>query len=301
MRRFIPGIVIAFGTTAASVVAQDTQMPESADRPSSDPSIEEGEARKDRITTAVGAAVVSTYISRGISFSEEPSLQAYVTVTVDVPELTGGAVTRVQVFVGNWNSIKLGPVEPTETGQLTRFYENDLYAGARLELGQRWTVSATYYRYESLSEAFEGYNDLELIVGFDDTGIWAGAIPLDAFSLSPSLRMVQEAGRPGRPDALYTQPSLSPSFNLGDPERPVRVSVPLVLGISDEYYDDVRGGHETVGFFRTGITIAGQPFADRIPALSVDGGVDVWFLNDRVANGLGNSELTGRVGIVWSF
>lgn len=255
----------------------------------------------DRFTVTAGAAVVSEYISRGISFAEEPSLQPYVTFGLKLSEGEGGALHDVRLFAGTWSSIKLGSVEDNGQGGLTRFYETDLYAGVSAGLGERWNVSAAYYRYESLGDSFEAYNDLELILGFDDSGMWDGLIPLNNFTLSPALRLVQEAGRPHRPDALYIQPSLSPSFDLGDGERPLRVTIPLVLGFSDEYYDNARGGHESFGFFRTGASLSGQPFPDKAEGLEINGGVDVWLLNDAVVNGLGADALVGRLGLNWRF
>lgn len=281
-------------------VAQEVTPGESALPPEANASREVSRSR-DRITVTAGAALVSEYISRGISFAEEPSLQPRVTISLDLPEATGGAIRDVQFFAGTWSSIKLGSVEPSEAGQLTRFYETDLYAGAAVGLGERWNVSAAYYRYESLSGSFDAYNDLELIIGFDDSRLWDNIISLDGFTLSPAVRLVQEAGRPGRPDALYVQPSLSPSFDLVHGKRSLRLTVPLVLGFSDEYYDNARGGHETFGFFRTGASISGQPFPDKAAGLEINGGMDVWLLNDGVVNGLGASELVARVGASWQF
>ncbi|MGE4305279.1 MAG: hypothetical protein AB7E24_14765 [Novosphingobium sp.] len=58
----------------------------------------------------VGAALGSKYMSRGIGFAEKPSLQPYLTVSLDLPTLEGGAITDARAFVGNWNNVKLGPV-----------------------------------------------------------------------------------------------------------------------------------------------------------------------------------------------
>lgn len=280
-------------------MAQDTSA-ESSANPPSDADDSTTNDLGERLSVNVGAALVSKYISRGIGFAEESSLQPYLTVSLDLPWLEGGAITDARAFVGNWNNVKLGPVDPTEAGQLTRFFETDFYVGGAITLDDRWLLSATYYRYGSLSNSFQGYNDFEAIVGFDDSGLW-DSVPLRNFSLSPSLRMVQEAGRPGRPDALYVQPSLSPSFDLGSAERPVHVTVPLVAGFSDSYYDSVQGGYETFGFFRTGLSVSGSPFPKSAANLRVTGGVDVWLLNDDVVNGLGDSEVVGRVGMNWSF
>ncbi|PEQ13598.1 hypothetical protein B2G71_04505 [Novosphingobium sp. PC22D] len=233
-------------------------------------------------------------------FAEEVSFQPQLTISMDFPELEGGIVDDAGLFVGSWGSIKLGSVPPGPAGRLTRFYETDLYAGAAFRLSERWTISATYFRYESLGNSFEGYNDLELVVGYDDSGVWQDIIPLDNFSLSPSLRLVQEAGRPGRSDALYVQPSLTPSFDARLGGASVHVAVPLMIGLSDEYYDGLDGGTETFGFFRTGLILSGKPAPEKAPGLTVRGGFDLWVPNGDVASGLDRYDVVGRIGLSWT-
>lgn len=253
----------------------------------------------DLWSVTIGTGLVTEYISRGIMFAEEVSLQPYITVTRDLPEMEGGAITDASVFVGSWGNVKLGSIPPGPAGRLTRFYETDLYAGGSVELAERWNISAAYYRYESLGDSFEGYNDLELIVGFDDSAAWDD-MPLKNFSLSPSLRLVQEAGRPGRKDALYIQPSLTPSFDAEIAGAPVSIAIPLMIGLSDEYYDAVDGGLETFGFFRTGVTVSGQPAPNSAPSLTISGGLDLWVPNHDVASGLDQYDAVGKIGISWS-
>jgi hypothetical protein len=112
--------------------------------------------------------------------------------------------------------------------------------------------------------------------------------------------MVQGAGRPGRKDALYIQPSLTPSVRIGGPSSKVRLSVPLVLGFSDHYYQDAAGNDKTFGFFRTGLTLAGSDFLG-VTGLTATSGVDLWILDRKVASCLGGSELVGRVGLSMAF
>lgn len=261
----------------------------------------EGVKQVDRLSVAVGAGLVTDYISRGVLFAGEASLQPYVTVTFALPELEGSVISDANAFVGSWSSVKLGSVPPGPSGRLNRFYETDLYAGAAVMLAEHWAVSATYYRYESLSDSFEGYNDLELVVSFDDSEWWEGAVPLDNFTLSPALRLVQEAGRPDREDALYVQPSVTPSFNVDIGQRRVRIGIPLIIGLSDDYYDGVDGEKKTFGFFRTGLTASGQPAPEDLPALNISGGVDLWVPNTHVASGLDKYDFVGNVSIAWSF
>ena len=298
---------LLFGATAlAPVLAVPTAAQANEPSPCPDPlppvvlPDSEPSQESDRISVSMGANMVTEYISRGVMFAKEVSLQPSVTVSLDLVDDNGGLVTDASVFAGSWTSIKLGSVPPGPAGSLNRFFETDLYTGAAVQLADRWNISATYYRYESLSDSFEGYNDLELIVGYDDSGTW-DRLPLDNFSLSPSLRLVQEAGRPGRKDALYIEPSLTPSFDAEIAGVPLNVTIPLMIGLSDEYYDGIDGGKETFGFFRTGLLLSGQPAPESLPGLTISAGADLWVPNSAVASGIDRYDLVGRMGINWGF
>lgn len=260
----------------------------------------DGPTMGDRLSAYASVTLVSHYISRGVMFADELSLQPGLTVSLDMPEWDGGAITDASIFVGSWSSIKLGDIPPGSRTRFARLYETDIYAGLALQLAEKWSVSATYYRYESISGSFEGYNDLELKIGYDDSGAWE-VVALDGFRLSPSLRLVQEAGRPGRNDSLYIQPSITPSFDTAIGRVPLNIAVPLAAGFSDGYYDGKDGGHETFGFVSLGLTVSGQPAPERIPGLSISGGLDWWIPNSQVDSGIDGSIVAGRAGISWSF
>jgi len=293
---------------AAPVPAQQQQqglMPEADEKPSEIMVKEKPTQRRqpDRFSIDTGMRVAGQYISRGVAFSEEPSLQPYVTLTIALPELSGGPFEEVRWFVGNWNSFQFGGpgLGQENRGTLSGWYEADLYTGVSAELAPRWSMSAAYYYYHSPAHSFRGYSDFEWIMSYDDTGQWEGILPLKDFTLAPSLRITQEVGRPGRADALYIQPSLTASLNLGREDRPVWFRIPLVLGLSDDYYDSANGGKVTFGYFRTGVTIATPAFELAGNPFMVGGGVDIWMLNDKVVNGLNDNELVWRFGFRWSF
>lgn len=292
-------------TLAAPALAQEPAVPDGDERPPQAMVRAERPSRPSRFSVEAGASLVSQYISRGVAFSEKPSLQPYVSLSVALPELTGGSISEFNWFVGNWNSLQSGGpgLGQANRGTLSGWYEADLYTGVSLGVRDRWKLALTYYYYHSPSHSFAGYSDVEAILSFDDSGHWEGVLPLSDFRLSPALRVTQEVNRPRRDDAFYIQPSLTPSFNIGREERPVRIRIPLVLGFSDDYYRGTRGGKVGFGYFRTGITIAGQPFAGSHidGTLTVSGGFDFWMLNDKVANGLNDNEIVGRIGIRWNF
>ena len=256
----------------------------------------------DRVSVNMGTSFVTQYISRGVSFSDQPSVQPYVTVQVALPELEGGAITDASVFVGSWNSIQFGEpgVGQANDGAIPGWYETDLYAGASVELDHRWTVSGTYYRYLSPADSFKGYNDLELIVSYDDTALWERTGLPNGFSLSPRVRMVQETGKPGGGDALYIEPRITVGMNVGDGDNPLHLAIPLAAGFSDTYYHAADGSTPAFGFFRTGVTLSGTPLPRTASSLRVSGGIDLWFPNGETLSGLDSTNIVAKLGLDWT-
>ena len=280
--------------TSAQTVADETP-------PETVPLADDGSS--DRVSVSFGASVVSQYISRGVAFTEPVSYQPYVTVSVALPELTGGAITDASVFVGNWNSMQSGSpgLGQPASGSVPGWYEADLYVGGAIEIEDRVAVSATYYRYFSPSGSYAEYNDFDLTIRYDDSALWGSAAQERGFSIQPALRMVQEAGQPNRPDALYVQPSIAPSVRIGPKDGGVTVSVPMAIGLSDSLYAGVNGGRPTFGFFRVGASLAANPFGGAASNIRLNAGVDYWMLNDDVANGLNDNEWVARIGFSTGF
>lgn len=267
----------------------------------SDDADADADTKIDRLSLTLGATLVTSYISRGLVFAAEASVQPSARLSVAVPELDTGPVSDVSFHLGTWNNIKIEPTpEGVDPDDFNRFYEDDVYAGIAFQLAEDWSVSATYYRYGSISGAFASYNDFELIVTYDDTKLWGDNPPLKNFKLSPSLRSVQEGSRPNRRDALYLQPSITPSFDVDLGTRSLHVAVPLMLGLSDHYYDGREGGTYTFGYFRTGVQFSGKPAPDTLPGLTLSAGADLWIPNTKVASGIDGHHFVGSIGISWT-
>jgi len=255
-------------------------------------------APTSRLTIDAGAELVSQYIARGVTFSDQPSLQPFVSATLALPSWNGGSVSDAHLTIGGWASFQSGNpgAGQRNSGSLRGWYEGDLYVSLGAVLAKKLTVATSYYHYTSPAHSYGAYNEFQLSFRYDDSGSWAG-VPLRDFSMSPGLLVAREQGRPFRKDATYVEPSLSPSFAIGPQDNPARLTIPLILGISDNYFDGKEGGKKTFGYFRTGFLLAGKPFPKQMSALSLDGGLDVWLLNSQVANGLKPVELVGHVGL----
>jgi hypothetical protein len=306
MKTAVPLSLLALAAAIRPAGAQqqmaDAEISTAGQRPP--PVVVQPEApRKERITVDAGVDVVSEYISRGVGFSEEASLQPYVSVGIPMPNPAPDAIDGLRLVVGSWNSLQSGGPgygQPNR-GDLAGWYESDLYASFAADLGDGWHASFGYYHYLSPAHSFRDYGELEWVVSYDDSGRWNDVVPLEGFALNPRLRVTQELGRPGRSDALYVQPSITPSFTLGNPDHPITIGVPVVLGFSDDFYDGVAGGKVTFGYVRTGLSVAVPLTQGGRSPLTMVGGIDVWLPNDKVANGLDGTEVVGRIGLRWGF
>lgn len=285
---------------------QDTAPPITDEQP-----LEVAEAKDaptpKKISLYVGVNVVSQYISRGLAFSDKVSYQPWVEVYIPLPkDARPDWLDNWTVFLGNWNSFQSGGPglgQPRNDGPVDNWYEADLYGGFTWTVIEKLSGSLAYYRYESPSDSFPGYNEIELKLNYDDSGMhdWA---PLPGFGFHPAIRLTHEFDRPDE-DGMYIQPSLTPSFVI-EPvhDMPITLAVPLVVGLGQDFYSDAAGSDVTYGYFATGLK-AGMPLHllhDKSGGLTITGGVDVVFPHDRVANGLDDdAEIIGKIGITWAY
>ncbi|MFP4222509.1 MAG: hypothetical protein ACLFVN_00395 [Phycisphaeraceae bacterium] len=285
------------GEQLPPVVQEETlEVAEEADLP----------AEEDRWSLWVGGSFASEYISRGLAFSSEPSFQPWAELyySLETPE-NAQWLESASLFFGTWNSMQDGDpgLGQQRSGRVSNWYENDLYTGVTANVLENWTTSFAYYYYNSPSDSWDSYHELEWKLSYDDTGMWED-FALEGFGLNPGVRLTHEISRPNTEDAFYAQLSLEPSFQASGGSQPLTVSVPLVVGLADGYYTNAQGGDETYGYFLTGLK-ASTPL-DVLPedagALTLHGGVDVWFLPTDVANGLDEStEVVGKIGMTWNY
>ena len=263
-------------------------------------------AEGDPVSLYAGFSVVTEYVSRGLVFSDKPSFQPWFEAYFSLPTpQDAGVLTDWSLFAGTWNSFQNGDPgfgQPRDD-QLPNWYETDVYVGLAATFSERVSTSFAYYYYDSPADSFASYHELEWKLNYDDGGLWEGVVPLNGFAIKPGIRITQEVNRPNTPDGLYIQPSLTPTFVIGDFGPPITVAVPLVWGLADDYYTDNRGEDETYGYFKTGLlfSVPLELLPESAGEVMLTGGVDYWLPNDEIASGLGEDEVVGRIGLNWAF
>ena len=258
-----------------------------------------------------GVEYVSQYVSRGLVFLDEPSLQPWVELDLRILEAPDAPVVRaLAAFAGSWNNVSLSGRDDARarTGRaaaLEDWYETDVYAGLRLRLGERVTTSLRYNWYTSPEDAFRDIHEIDWRIAYDDAPFWDRPGLPAGFALYPALRVARELHDAGGPDGWYFQPALTATWRPDGLPLPVTVQLPLVLGFgASGQYVGRDGDERHFGFFQTGLELAVG--LDVLPegggSVDLSVGVDHVVLSDDALGFDGSgSETIGRVGLVYAF
>lgn len=292
--------LLATGTIAAAQTTSLQARPPEDARPGPNllPDLPDTEMTQAPISWEAGLAMVPHYIARGLIYSAATSAQPYGSVTVAMRELSTGDIADPHLTLGGWASMQAAEpgMDQRNSGSMKGWYEQDLYASIGATILRDWSIAANYYSYLSPARSFDGYSEAQIAVRFDDRRFWAN-VKLREFTLSPSLLVAREVGRPARPDATYIEPAIAPSFTLGGEDRTLRLAFPIALGLSDNFFDGTDGGKHTFGFARAGILLSGVPFPQQLDWLTLDAGVDQWMPNRAVDHGLRDKETVFHIGL----
>jgi hypothetical protein len=256
-----------------------------------------------------GLDLVTSYVSRGIVFSDQPSAQPWAELDVPVVrQREAGFIDSVSAFAGTWSSIHDGAEQVGETRSgnirpLDNVYETDLYAGVRVGFAEHFNSSLRANYYFSPSDSWADIWELDWRISYDDAHHWPKA--WDGFQLNPSLRVAKEIADDGGPEGWFFRPQIQPSYTFTDMKQPLTVTVPVVLGLGDNgQYRDAEGNDITFGMVRTGVGVSGP--LDWLPEgsghLSWSAGVDVIIVTDRDINFERDRVTTvGKVGLSYAY
>lgn len=260
-----------------------------------------------------GVDFVSQYISRGLVFVDEPSVQPWIELAFLVTEdaMPDGPIGQVRAFVGNWNSVSDN--DPTtglaRTGRretLEEWYEADLYAGVRVELFERTQASLRFNWYTSPSDSFQQIQELDLRFSYDDTALWSDSEEDANFALTPTVRIAKETRDSGGPAQWYFSPRITPSFTIEELPFDPRIRIPIALGFgaNGQYIELDSGNERHFGFVQTGlgVDVPVDFLGEGGGSLTLSIGLDVIILADEALSVDGDQvETVGRVGITYAF
>jgi len=262
-----------------------------------------------------GLGVVSQYVSRGLVFLDEPSLQPWIEVDVPVVKLLPASARLVPgddltLFAGTWSNVNLtgnddGLARTGRAAALDDWYEADVYAGVRIRVMEHVSTSLRYNFYTSPSGSFRDIHEIDWRLSFDDAPLWRRAWEESPFALRPALRVAKEIRDEGGAENLYVQPSLTPTWRVDGLPFPVTIQVPLIVGLgADGQYREAGGDEDTFGFFQTGLSAAVDLdwLPERRGSVTVSLAVDHVVLADDDLGLRGRGQETvGRVGLAYSF
>ena len=270
--------------------------------------LQEGPEEKG-LSVHLGSDLVTEYVSRGLVFSDEVSVQPW--IELDAPLNAGdpvGPFSSLSAFAGNWNNFHDGAPDPALSRSNNRrpindWYEADLYAGLRATLADRWAGSLRFNYYTSPSNDWQDITELDLRLHYDDGHWWSG--PMAGFSLRPSLRIAKELRDRGGAENWFLRPQLEPTFTTRALGAPVTVTVPLVLGFgADGQYVTTDGAERHFGYFQTGVTasVPLELLPEKAGSLSLTGSLDyVVRSDDELSLDRDATSVVGRIGISYSY
>lgn len=208
------------------------------------------------ITGDAGVTVTNEYISRGLVLvNHGAQVQPYGDVFFHIFQ-GDGFITSVAPTIGFWSDLT------TDTGHgaskpgrdTANWYEFDYMPGIAVDFAKYWTLTESYYEFNSPSGGFRTLRSMNTAFCFNDTGLIDKS---GNFSLQPHFTWLAELGASGsaglQKDGNYFELGLSPNYTiLKGGEYPITFTIPLTLGLGDDHFY----AGDTYGYFFTGLTVS---------------------------------------------
>ncbi|MCX6967161.1 MAG: hypothetical protein NTZ46_05165 [Verrucomicrobia bacterium] len=208
-------------------------------------------AKASILTGDIGINFVSEYISRGAPQEVKGVIaQPYADLYVSLFEGTG-FVNKVSLNLGVWSSFHSAHTAAGSVGTKHRsaFYEFDYMPGVAVTFAKNYTLTASYFEFDSPNNAFDPSRNLNFNLAYNDTDL------LGAFALHPHITYMRElqgkattgpAGTHGNYYEVGILPAL-PAYG------PVTISFPITAGFgSNDFYALNHG----FGYFSGGVNAA---------------------------------------------
>jgi hypothetical protein len=247
----------------------------------------------------------TAYYFRGILQENDDMIwQPSLNLGLKVFSSEDGFLRAATLGVGVWNSVHSDHTG-SSGGGANAWYEADIYPSLSLAWAGGVTTSVSYIWYTSPNNAFNTVEEVDLVLGFDDSPY------LEKFALHPSLTLAFETkggafgdfygiNNKGNDTGSLAILAIAPTFGFGiTDDYPVTLTFPVSVALSmDDYYQDARD-NDTFGYASVGanfnIPLAFIP--KTYGTWSVTNGINVLFLNDALER-VNSSSLTGGPDVV---
>lgn len=278
----------AFGFAPASFAGDGKDVKETKD-------IKET-VKESCITGDIGVTFVTEYISRGLVLENQGVIaQPYLDLYFKLYEGTG-FINKVSFNLGLWSSIQSHPQPDGSTSTTRNWYEFDYTAGIAVTFAKNFTLTTSYFEFDSPADSFDTARSINVNLAYDDTDL------LGAFALHPHVTWLAELNAPGfaglEGHGFYYEIGLAPGHTFG----PVTFTVPLTVGLGSHgfYHSDA------FGYFSAGLQ-ASIPLSF-IPECygkwTFSGGYTYYYLGEQAADSTATGHqsqhvLQGAIGLTF--
>lgn len=290
-RKIVAATLAATGLASSVAFAQEAPAP---------PPVNNGS-----VSLSIGTDITTHYFFRGV-LQEDQGVIVQPWAEVGFNLFSGdGALSSVDLTIGTWSS--LHSKHTGSAGNNDIFYKTDYYVGVSATLMEKWAAGITYYAYTSPNGAFSTVQELDLYLGYDDTGLIADGFALNPYTL---LAFELDNSTAGPEEGIYWEIGIEPTFTLVESENyPITLAVPVAVGFNiDDYYSEdlnFTTDGDFFGYAKAGVTLS-VPLSfipAEFGAWEASVGADVYYLGSDLENANNDDrwELVGRAGISMTY
>lgn len=211
-------------------------------------SAEEAASAIAPFTLTGGIDYTNAYYCRGYLYEDSrPIVQPYATLAAPVYSSDDFSITP---NIGTWHSIHAADTGAEKDPR--SWFEADYRVGSDFTY-HNWTLNVSYYWYTYPSGALKGIDELDFCLSYNDAELMKKAgLP---FTLNPYVTWAFETLDGNGALNQYVELGMVPSYEI--PNTPVRLSLPLAVGLSPNgYYTRDDGSVETLGFASAGVLMS---------------------------------------------
>lgn len=206
------------------------------------------EAAKSCISGDIGVTFVTKYLSRGLVLEDQGVIaQPYADLYFKLYEGTG-FINSVTAGLGIWSSIHSHYAALPGPSTTSAWYEFDYTPGITIAFAKNFTLTVSYFEFDSPSDSFVTARSINANLSFNDTDL------LGTFALHPHFTVLREIdGAAGlAEDGTYFEVGIAPSFTVIKGTYPVTLTFPVNAGFGD---DNFYAG-DSFGYISAGGTVA---------------------------------------------
>jgi hypothetical protein len=199
------------------------------------------------ISGDIGVNFVSEYISRGLVLENQGVIAQPFTDLYFKLYSGEGFINKVSLNLGLWSSLHshFQSNGIAKGGTTSAWYEFDYTVGLAVTFAKNFTLTTSYFEFDSPSDNFNPARSINVNLAYDDTDL------LGAFALHPHATVLFEVeGAAGlQSDGIYYEVGIAPGFS---PIAGLTITLPVTAGFGD---DNFYAG-DTFGYIAAGVNIS---------------------------------------------